>query len=191
MRCFIALPLTTEIKKKAVSLQEEVKKTKADLKWVEEKNFHLTLKFFADVAEETVDKIKSIIDQIGRGFRPFEIELCGLVAVPDLSSARVIWVPVSKGGGEIKNIFEFLENHLLVLGFPKEKRSFLSHLTLGRVRSSSHLDDLKRKIESMNEIYLGKQIISSIQLVRSVLTKSEPVYSIIAEAKLGDVGDVA
>ncbi|MFH1259987.1 MAG: RNA 2',3'-cyclic phosphodiesterase [Elusimicrobiota bacterium] len=190
MRCFIALSLSTELKKKALALQEELKKSQADLKWVEEENFHLTLKFFADCPEETVVKLKSLIRQVGREFAQFEVELYGLAAAPDLFSPKVLWIPVRKGGEMIKDIFEFLENHLLLLGFPREKRPFLSHLTLGRVRSSSHLDDLKQKIKSLNEIHLGKEVISSIQLVRSILTKSGPVYSVISEAKL-KLGDVA
>jgi len=68
----------------------------------------------------------------------------------------------------------FLESRLLPLGFSREKRPFLSHLTLGRVRSSAHLDDLKQKIKSMDEINLGKEKISSIQLVRSAVNKFRP-----------------
>lgn len=192
MRLFIALPFSQEIREKIVSVQEELKKTEADIKWVEEENLHITLKFLGAVAETDVEKVRQIVRQTGDEFSSFEIELCTLGVFPSLNSPRVIWLGAERGKEKAEAIFQKLEEKLLPLGFRREERIFLAHLTLGRIRFSKHHPSpiqptnikLKGKIESLDKILIGKDTISSIQLVQSLLSKHGPHYSVVEEVKL-------
>jgi len=63
---------------------------------VEEENFHLTLKFFADCPEENVEELKALSPASRPGIQAVEIELRGLAAVPDLSAPRLSGSPSGK-----------------------------------------------------------------------------------------------
>jgi 2'-5' RNA ligase len=81
-----------------------------------------------------------------------------------------------------------IENEMETFSFPKEKRAFTPHLTLGRVRS-----DQKTKISSqtMKEIVqkegstdFGSFEANQVLLVKSELTPKGPVYSNLATIQL-------
>ncbi|MEK6581221.1 MAG: 2'-5' RNA ligase family protein, partial [Nitrospirota bacterium] len=57
LRCFIAIELTDEIKRNIDTYVEQLKATKADVKWVPAKNLHLTLKFLGSTPEELLTEI--------------------------------------------------------------------------------------------------------------------------------------
>ncbi|MGB9607971.1 MAG: RNA 2',3'-cyclic phosphodiesterase, partial [bacterium] len=65
IRCFIALLLPEEIKKKAVEVQNRLRKANADVKWVEKENLHITLRFLGEIEEEKVEKVKRLMEEVG------------------------------------------------------------------------------------------------------------------------------
>src|SRR5204863_2199451 len=54
MRCFLAIEAPDGVRKMLVRVQEALRRADADVKWVEEKNLHLSLKFLGEVSEEQV-----------------------------------------------------------------------------------------------------------------------------------------
>ena len=58
MRCFVAVALPPDVKALLVLVQEALKRSDAHVKWVEEENLHLSLKFLGDLDEEAVATLK-------------------------------------------------------------------------------------------------------------------------------------
>ena len=52
MRLFIAVDLNSQNRDALAKLQTRLKKADTDVKWIEPKNIHLTLKFLGEVTEE-------------------------------------------------------------------------------------------------------------------------------------------
>ena len=176
MRAFIALELSEEIKKELSRLQEELKKTGADVKWAKPENIHLTLKFLGNVEENKIAQIKEILDGISSQNKPFEISLFKLGAFPSLNYPRVIWVGIDKGCAETEKIAALAEEKLENMGFGKEKRPFSAHLTLGRVRSGRNKAGLKEIISSL-EVKPKSCAIEGITLFQSTLTPRGSIYT--------------
>lgn len=182
MRTFIAIEIEEPLRKEFSFLQNELRKSQADVKWVEPKNMHLTLKFLGETKEEKVEKIKEVLKKLTQELRPFEITFCNLGAFPNLSSPRVIWIGIDKGKEELTKLARGIEEHLEELGFPKEKRPYSGHLTLGRIRSMRNKENLKKIIEEKmgfqaeNELYVNR-----IVFFRSELKPSGPIYTKLAE----------
>lgn len=57
MRMFIAIELPEGTLELLAKIQNELKASGADVKWVEPQNIHLTLKFLGEVKEEKMEKI--------------------------------------------------------------------------------------------------------------------------------------
>lgn len=181
MRTFIAIDLSSETKEKLTHLQTELKKSNADVKWVDPENIHLTLKFLGEISEQQAGRIKEALDKITYGLKPFEITLSGIGAFPKLDYPRVVWVGIEKGKNETEEIAKRIEDELEKLEFQKEERGFTAHLTIGRVRSAKNKEQLKTAIQSLNsELQTPNskpQFISHIILYQSTLTPKGPIYT--------------
>ena len=183
MRLFIAIDISEEIRESLAQIQSRLKYAGVDVKWVEPKNIHLTLKFLGEVKEEKVEEIISELDDIARTFRPFELSIKDIGAFPKIEYPRVIWVGLDKGAGESKSLAEAIDERLSKLGFAKESRPFASHLTIGRVRSSKNKEALKEKILSYDLSPMTYDLIRSITLFKSTLTPQGAIYTKLHEAK--------
>ena len=183
MRIFIAIELDKEIKKALSKIQDELKTTLVDVKWVEPENIHLTLKFLGEVEENKITKISQILKALSSQSEPFTIALCELGAFPNFKYPRVVWIGVSEGKTEFLKLAELIEDSLAQLKFPKEKRGVSAHFTLGRFRSNKNTDALSEKLNTIQVPRL-KQKIKSISLFKSTLTPKGPLYEKISEKSL-------
>jgi len=184
MRTFIAVTISSEVREKIRQIQAEFKKGDPDVKWVEPENLHLTLKFLGEVGEE---KLSAVIEKTKLGLSGifnFKVHLSGLGSFPNLRSPRVVWVSVSQGKDELKKLSERIEENLSHLGFPKEKREFSAHLTIGRVRSPRKREKLVRKIEELENSDVGEFSVDKVLVMESQLSPKGPTYRIIEEVDL-------
>ncbi|MGB9797989.1 MAG: RNA 2',3'-cyclic phosphodiesterase [bacterium] len=180
IRCFIALLLPEEIKKKAVEVQNRLRKANADVKWVEKENLHITLRFLGEIEEDKVEKVKRLMEEVGRKFSSPRLVFRGIGAFPDLRRPRVVWV-----GGEadmLLKIAEELEKGVRNIGIPPEK-PFSFHLTLGRVRSGKNLGQLTKAMEEVGDIYLGEMVAEKMTLMQSLLLPQGPQYTALYEVE--------
>lgn len=186
MRTFIAIELNKEIKEALSGIQKKIKTMPEDVKWVAPHNIHLTLKFLGEVDEAKIPKIIQSIKEAAIQFKPFRVALADIGVFPNLKFPRIIWIGIEEGKEKLEELAKFLENLLARLKFPKEKRSFSPHLTLGRIKSLRSKDAFCAKI---NEVRVEKlrQEIQSIILFKSTLAPGGPIYEKIAEVNLKNI----
>lgn len=137
MRMFVAVPVPDSVKQHARMLRNELGISQADIKWVEYKNYHLTLKFLGEVQEGSRPEISASLRQAAESCPAFNLAAGGLGFFPNLHMPRVIWMGIK---GELdKAVFlgERVDAYLSPLGFEEEK-DHRFHLTLGRIRSDAH-----------------------------------------------------
>jgi len=184
MRTFIAIELPNEIRNSLSRLQEQLKTSGADVKWVAPENIHLTLKFLGEVEEKKLEKITQIIEDTCGERNKFQIRIASLGAFPKIDFPRVIWVGLDLGDKETKEIAKELEQNLAKIGIPKEDRSFSSHITIGRMRSTLNREKLVQNLRNK----LGGQnlefCVNKITLFKSTLTPKGPIYEVLKEANL-------
>ncbi|MCX7927982.1 MAG: RNA 2',3'-cyclic phosphodiesterase [Candidatus Omnitrophica bacterium] len=188
MRSFIALTLPEPIKEKIANLQQALSESKADVKWVEKSNIHLTLKFLGEIDQETLEKVKSCLKEIVNDFRKFNLGLDKLKGFPSLEKARVIWIGTQEGSHQVTDLATQIEETLQNLGIAKEQRPFRCHITLGRIRSPKNLNKLAERIKILNQkpLFVFEPFqVDKITLFESILLPSGPVYRTIAEYNLG------
>jgi 2'-5' RNA ligase len=184
MRAFIAIELSPEIKDSLARIQTHLKYSGADIKWIDTGNIHLTLKFLGDITGEKCEKIKSVLDEITKNTKSFEISIKGIGAFPNINYPRVIWIGLDKGVIESKALSEKIEEETLKAGAQKEARPFAPHLTIGRVRSPKNKEDLKEKIGACQIPITKPHLVSSILLFESKLSPKGPTYTKLHESKL-------
>lgn len=187
MRTFIAIELPKEIRENLTQLQERLKALSLDVKWVSQENIHLTLKFIGESDEKKVDRTKEILEEVARENTCFTATLSSICVFPDVKFPRIIWVGIGQGDEKIKAIVKNLEDKIAKLGIPKEERPFLSHITIGRIKSPKNKDRLIQEIENLGQEFINSTFsfaVNKITLFKSTLKPQGPIYEILKEASL-------
>ena len=176
MRLFIAIELSEDIRGEIAQIQDRLKATPDKIKWVNPASIHLTLKFLGEVREETVEKILQVIEQITGKVSSFTLKIEGTGAFPNLASPRVIWIGV-KDIPSLSWLATELENALEKEGFSREKRKWMPHLTVGRVKVLEEKDKLRELILKEKRSKIGQMEVKYVTLMQSHLTPKGPIYT--------------
>jgi 2'-5' RNA ligase len=185
IRSFLAIELPKTIQKRIEEIQKELVLSRADVRWVDPRNIHLTLKFFGSIEESRVDGIVQSIGDPVKTTLPFPLVVRGMGAFPHIKNPRIIWVGLVDSRGALASFQNRLETALEEVGFEAEDRPFHPHLTLGRTKSSRGKDELVGKMEAHREEGLGDFQVEKVILFKSDLRPSGPVYTPLREMKLG------
>ena len=133
IRSFLAIEIPRTILKKIEEVQEDLKSSRADVRWVSPEKIHFTLKFFGNIDESRIDPIVKSIERPIQNTSPFSLKVRGVGAFPHLKNPRVIWMGLVDGKEVLAYFQKQLERELEKIGFEPEERAFHPHLTLGRM----------------------------------------------------------
>ncbi|WP_022853167.1 RNA 2',3'-cyclic phosphodiesterase [Thermodesulfatator atlanticus] len=181
-RLFLAINFPVKVKEKLKELQEDLASSRAQVRWVRPEGIHLTLKFFGEVPEEKIPAIAKVVEQVLKDLRLSELELGikGMGAFPSLRSPRVVWVGLTGNLKALVLLQQKLEEAFEKIGFPREKRPFVPHVTLGRVKSYQRKEALFNKIKEHLEdevIPTGEIKIGELILYESTLHPKGAIYT--------------
>jgi 2'-5' RNA ligase len=185
IRSFLANELPKPILKKIEEVQEDLRSTHADVRWVSPDKIHLTLKFFGNIEEPRIDLILKSIEGPIRNTLPFSLRVRGMGAFPSLKNPRVIWMGLVDGREALISLQKQIETQLERIGFRAEDRPFHPHLTLGRMKSSRGREELVERMEKHKEEEFGDLQVERVVLFKSDLRPSGPIYTPLKEMKLG------
>ncbi len=175
IRCFIALNIPNEIKGYILEEIESVDPLRK-LRWEKSSKFHLTLKFLGDVEEDKIEQIKNVLENFVSGKNPVGLTLEKFGTFYRDKKLSVLWAGF-KRSEQLSGYQSELDGMLKGIGFETERRKFLPHLTLYRVKQNSDTKILKRfenhKIKSVN--FVADEIL----LLKSILKPSGSVYKIL------------
>lgn len=185
VRAFVAVNLAPEVKAALAAVEERLKSAHAEVGWVKPANLHLTLKFLGAVEEASVGTVGDAVAGAVCGYGSFRLTLQGLGAFPLLRAPRIVWVGVSGGAEALVALQAKVEAALKPLGFPRERRPFTAHLTLGRVRRPGNLAQLAALLTSMVREPLGEMVVERVELMRSELHPLGARYTSLRTCPLG------
>ncbi len=170
MRLFISIGMPDEIKEYLGTIQQKMDFSKDKVKWVDNKQVHLTLKFLGKVQTDKVKDMSAALRKIK--VVPFSVHLGNIGVFPNEDYIRVIWVGLSPEK-EILELQKNIDESLKTL-FEKEK-DFKAHITLARVKYIENKEEFIGKLKNI-KIESKKIEITSFKLMKSTLTPLGPVY---------------
>lgn len=182
IRAFLALDPPEEIIREIGRIQDRLRKLiRGDLRWVRPEAIHLTLKFFGDVPENAVADISAVLGKAAADVRPFDLSIGGVGVFPDrYRQPRIIWLGMSGEATRLVTFQKRMERALQGIGFPREERPFLPHLTLGRVKTPKGLLGLKGVMEKGEMYTAGRFTAFGLGLFKSDLTPGGAIYTRLA-----------
>ena len=188
IRAFIAASLPEETSKQLGSVIQSLRMELPTgiIRWVEFYKIHLTIKFLGEIEQSKLSNLIGSLDLELASTRQFDILIGGIGAFPSVNKPRVIWIGINFPPVLVE-IWKGIENRLAVLDYPREKRPFSPHLTLGRVTKKATVRDyhtIAKVIENHSSVDLGKVTVNNIHLYKSELRKDGAVYSSLYSKEL-------
>jgi RNA 2',3'-cyclic 3'-phosphodiesterase len=174
MRAFIAIDLAPEVKNNILSLMDECKRIQNKfIKYVEDENIHLTLKFLGDAKPEILNQLGKELENIKIG--AFQIKSAGTGAFPNVFFPKVIWAGIAENE-DLKKLFDQIESEAEKYGFSKEDRIFHPHITLARLNGAVSRD-LTGFLKEHKNSDMGVSRITEFSIYQSELTPDGPIYT--------------
>ena len=144
MRLFTALPLPEELRQQVVLDTAVFRGRYPQLKWVGMDALHITLNFLGEVDEAQLDGIIAAIKRSVEGCVSYPLTLNGFGRFPRGGSPRVVYLAVQEGFDESRQLQQRLAGGLHPL-VHLERRRFIPHLTLARVKNGAACPDPARE----------------------------------------------
>ncbi|MBD3414416.1 MAG: RNA 2',3'-cyclic phosphodiesterase [Candidatus Aminicenantes bacterium] len=184
MRAFIAIEMDPIVKENLTKVISRFKKISSHVKWVKSEAMHLTLKFLGTIKNQKATLIKDLLDRVSDVHDGFHLECKGLGTFPQKSKKpRVIWAGMSECPS-LMALQSDIEKECESIGFLREKRGFHPHLTLGRIKKQSQIQDLLAELKINPKTDFGITEVDRVILFKSTLTPTGAVYDKVYESHL-------
>ncbi|WBX78861.1 RNA 2',3'-cyclic phosphodiesterase [Virgibacillus salarius] len=174
---FIAIPLSTHLQNYFSMLQENLMEQLSYKQWPHRQDLHVTLKFLGPVADKKLQALIQVLEEL-HSFQAFNTQVGGVGAFGLKTQPRVLYADVELTD-RLKKLQEQVEKAVEQIGFSKEKRDFVPHITLAKKWTGS--TGMAKTLATVKATYTEKQpfLIDKIGLFR-IYPKEMPKYKIVA-----------
>ncbi len=179
MRCFIAVDLDEKLKEKVINMQKPL--NVPDVKLVEPKNLHFTLKFLGEIDENVKEQVSKRLKEMAESSRPFTVLISGVGAFPNEKFIRVVWIGADNEDKDFLKLHKTVDDSLSGM-FKKERP--VPHLTLARVGYIKDKSEIESFITHNRGVVIGEMNVDRIKLKKSTLTRNGPIYENLEEFML-------
>jgi len=186
VRAFVALELSGSLKDGILTLIDELREAGIRAGWSRRGTLHLTLKFLGDVEEALLPDLVTALEAAAAEVPPFTFDTTSMGAFPSPARPRVVWLGVEPVDG-LYDLQEAVERELTPLGFPREKRRFHPHITLGRIRAdgtASRGTDITGLLARL-PVPRERTAVDGLCLVKSTLTPRGARHESLETIRLG------
>ncbi len=129
IRLFIAVELPPDIRSYIKDLGRGIPGARP----IREEQIHLTLNFLGEVEGTMFKDIRECLLKVKKN--PFPIQISGVGHFPPRGKPRVLWAGVTPAD-EVIRLKKRVDKELLTCGLKMDKRKFIPHITLARLRDS-------------------------------------------------------
>jgi 2'-5' RNA ligase len=199
LRTFVSVEIAEEAAGQVAAILERLRRAgTASMKWVDQRNFHLTIKFLGPTQREHLPRLSEALREVASRTVPFELELAGVGAFPNLRRPRVIWLGVSAGTEVLASLAGRAEEACAALGWAREEKPYRAHLTLARARearrgarghtgASMPSAGLLQALELERDSRAGVTPVHRLVLMESQLHPHGPTYTVVDSFPFGAI----
>ena len=179
-RVFIGVPADKRAQQKINGLLSPIKRSLEGVRWVPEKNRHLTLAFLGNRPDKVIENICCSMDQVYQKEAGFEAGPSKLERFPN-SSGNIIAL-VFNSDERLSRLYQLTQELLVANGFEFSRTQFRPHITLGRLKRNLRLN---KNLQQSTNICLQ---VGKVTFYQSKLTQAGSIYLALKETELNKPG---
>ncbi len=183
IRTFIAIKIVPENELKSFIGKAKIAFNDESIKWVDENNLHLTLRFLGQTSAEQVKKITRSLEKIAFQTGRFPVQLKGAGYFKSNRAPKVLFVDINDAES-LKELAMSIDEEVVMTGFEPENRKFNPHLTLARIKFIKNIESFLLFIKDWKEKEFQTVQVTEIIYYQSILNSDEPVYKPLGKFKL-------
>lgn len=188
IRVFVAVDLSSEARLELGKFIGKLLTKRWLVAWEDSAKLHFTLFFIGWVDEAKIEVIKKALEVGLEGVSTFSIRCGNFGVFPDFVQPRVVWLGIKGDQQALVHLRKKIVERLEELGFVDEKRAWVPHLTIGRVKKEARFKAKKElgrqlrklKIEGFKKI----SFIDKVTVYQSILKPSGSEYQKLFEIPL-------
>ena len=185
LRTFLAIPVPRDVSSKKNMLYSTLENVDGDINWVKNAQLHLTMKFLGHTPESAINDVIDHIEKITPNMNPFDLKIEETGCFPVPTRPRILWLGLKGNLVLLKSMVESIENVLEPLGFPKDSRDILPHITLARIKyPQKHTPNVDPFLKSSYDPIDFP--VDRMQFFSSELLPSGAVHTILKTFPLGE-----
>jgi 2'-5' RNA ligase len=178
VRLFVALEIPRAVRDNLATLIRDLRTADPKARWVRAENIHVTLKFIGEVPPEKVEDIRGALSSV-HSERAVELHFRGLGFFPNAKRPSVLWVGID-ASPNLPSLADDIESSLEKLGFPREQRPYVPHLTIARFQPPRIHERLQSAIAQSSGREFGSLRTGEFHLIESKLKPSGAEYTTLA-----------
>jgi RNA 2',3'-cyclic 3'-phosphodiesterase len=145
------------------------------IKWVEDRNIHVTLKFFGETDERAIPGISDVLLKRASITPCITMNLSGLGIFGSSYAPKVVWVGIEPYA-ELSELMKNIHLDLKSVGYEPDRQNLVPHLTLGRIKFLRDKILFNRTIGQYKTISSSSFFIREVVLYESILHRDGPEY---------------
>lgn len=176
-RCFIAIQLDEAVQNNLSSMRNHFTEIDGKIRWVKPDAIHITLKFLGDITVSQQRITEEVLSGICSLTVPFTLSVRGIGVFPGKKHPQVLWAGIRDDGCVLTEFVDRIDHALSCEGFKKEKRAFVPHITIARIKWIRENDVFCEKVERLAESSFAELSVSVVSLMKSELRTDGAVYT--------------
>jgi 2'-5' RNA ligase len=188
-RTFVAVAVSHDVRERVAEVIDALRPASSNVKWVSPENLHWTLCFLGDVDEAQLAEVCQRVAQATAERVAFTLAATGIGAFPSIDRPRTLWIGADQGFAALVVLQNAIEQSLSEMGLRGERRRFVPHLTLGRVRRGRHAGrPLSERLYELAHCKAGVMRVEEVTVFASRLQPGGPSYHVLSRAPLAAPG---
>jgi len=177
IRLFVAIELPDDLRERMALMQAGL----PGANWVDPDNFHVTLRFIGETAENRLEEIDERLAEIAAP--PFDLSLAGVGSFARGRELTSLWIGLDRSE-PLMTLQSRIHKALTRAGFASDEKRYTPHVTLARLRRAPERD-IALFIAAHNLFRAEPFRVDRFTLFSSQLSSSGPIYSAEADYLLG------
>jgi len=154
------------------------------IKWVEEHNIHITIKFLGETEETLIPAISETLGKIAKDWPVITFQLKGIGLFGSKYQPRVVWAGVDPPVS-LASLMQNTQKEMEVHGFKIDRQNIIPHLTLGRIKFIKDKQLFQKVMDSYRELHSDPVKIKECILYESILLRDGPRYITLKKFPFG------
>jgi len=183
LRLFLAIKIPANIRNEITERIVEIKRLGPKVRWIAGDNLHITIVFLGEINREKAQQLEKICNRVIPELSVFEIGLGKLGLFSHKNKPKIIWLGINEGKENLQKLYKKLTIYLQEKKFNLESRSYIPHLTLGKIKTEKN-KEVEDLVETTNLEKKWCFRVEEIKIMSSELSSSGAVYKEISNFRL-------